>query len=362
MNITDISSLAVEILGRFNLQDLESQVSSLLKESEKISSNKGYQSDEYIQKLKEYNKALKLKEIITALSKNLEELNSTKKLLQNEDMKELAEEEINTLESQILKDIKEAEFLTKKILPNDNKKAILEFRPGVGGIEASLFAEELFRAYSKYCVLKGYKTEIYSIDYNAEGGINEVVMLVDEPEAYSVFRFESGVHRVQRVPSTEASGRIHTSTASLVVMPKVEKADFKINPDDIRIDVYRSSGPGGQSVNTTDSAVRVTHLPTGITVACQNTKSQIKNKEVALSILASKLQQIEDEKNSSNVQNLREESIKGGDRSSKIRTYNFPQGRITDHRINKSWFNIAEVMDGNLDEIINEVSLELRKE
>jgi len=350
------------LLSKFNLQELEAKSVELLKESESLAQGKGFQSEEYIAKLREYTTNNQILQLISTLSQKLKELDSAKSLLENPEMKDLAEEEVKQLEGEIPSIAKELEFLTKKKLPNDDAKAIMEFRPGVGGIEASLFAEELFRAYSKYCILKAFKTEIISIDYNQEGGINEAVMLVDEPEAYGVFRFEGGVHRVQRVPTTEASGRIHTSTASIVVMPQLEKTDVVVDPNEIRIDVFRAGGPGGQSVNTTDSAVRVTHLPTGIIVKSQNTKSQIKNKVLALSILYSKLQEIENEKNSGDLKNIREQAIQGGDRSVKVRTFNFPQGRITDHRIQKSWFNIPEVMNGELDEIINDVSLELRKE
>lgn len=356
------SSEVDTLLSRFNLPQLEDKASNLLNESERIANSKGFQSDEYISKLKEYNNAQRVITLLSSLTKKNQELNSSRELLNTPEMADLAQEEITKLEEELTSLSKELEFLTRKTLPDDEKKALLEFRPGVGGVEASLFAEELFRAYTKYAALKGLKTEVINIDYNQEGGINEAVFLVDEIDSYGLLRFESGVHRVQRVPSTEASGRIHTSTASIVVMPQIQAGEIHINPDEIRIDVFRAGGPGGQSVNTTDSAVRVTHIPTGIIVKSQNTKSQIKNKELALSILASKLQEIENEKASNSITNLREESIRGGDRSVKIRTFNFPQGRITDHRIGKSWFNITEVMGGNLDEIITEVSLELRKE
>lgn len=358
MNPSDLDTF----LERFNLLQLEEHSVSLLKESENIANQKGFQSEEYINKLKEYNSNNRLLELLSSLKKDIEDLNSARTLLNNPEMQEMALAEIADLEKKLQENSKEIELLTKKKLPNDENKAILEFRPGVGGVEASLFAEQLFRAYSKYCSLQNLPIEILNIDYNDEGGINEAVFLINSADSFGTFRFESGVHRVQRVPSTESSGRIHTSTASIVVMPKIDKIELHIDPSELRFDVYRSSGPGGQSVNTTDSAVRVTHLPTGITVASLNSKSQHLNKEMALSILMSKLQQIEDEKASGNTKNLREESIQGGDRSVKIRTFNFPQGRITDHRIGKNWFNITEVMNGELNEIINEVSLELRKE
>lgn len=202
--------------------------------------------------------------------------------------------------------------------------------------------------------------ELYSFVYDDVGGIKEAVFLIDEEESFAKFRFEAGVHRVQRVPTTESSGRIHTSTASVVVMPEISIKEVKIKPEELRIDVYRSSGPGGQSVNTTDSAVRITHLPTGITVSCQNGKSQHKNKEMALSILASKLEEIESSIQKDATKEIRNSAISGGDRSVKIRTYNFQQSRITDHRISTSWFNIPEIMDGEIEEIVATTNLKLR--
>lgn len=320
-----------------------------------------FSKDENVSSLKEYNKNSEILRINKEITELIQNLKDNKGLLENPDFADMAQEELKELESRITLKLARLELLTLKPLPNDDKKAIFEIRPGVGGVEASLFAEKLFNMYQKFCLKKGYKIEIFNIDYNPEGGISEGVFLVDSAGSFGEFRFESGVHRVQRVPVTEALGRIHTSTASTVVMPEISTSELKIEAKDIRIDVYRSSGPGGQSVNTTDSAVRITHLPSKITVTSQQSKSQHKNKEIAMTVLVSKLSEIEKDKISASEKEIRDKSIKGGDRSSKIRTYNFPQGRITDHRIQKSWFNITQAVEGDLEEIINDVNKELRK-
>jgi peptide chain release factor 1 len=312
-----------------------------------------YSSKDYIDSLKKYNKNLEIKDLHNQILSILSNLKDTKELAQDEALKEQADNEIALLEENLANLYTKLELLLIEPLENDDKKALFEIRPGVGGVEAALFANDLLEMYQKYCLKNNLKIEIYSIDYNLEGGINEAVFLVDSENSYSTFRFESGVHRVQRVPKTETLGRIHTSTASVVVMPEIDLNTDEISPNDLRIDVYRSSGPGGQSVNTTDSAVRITHIPTKITVTSQASKSQHKNKDVAMKILASRLYELEAEKISSQVNALRSESIMGGKRSSKIRTYNFPQGRITDHRIGKSWFNIEEVVyEGALENIL----------
>ncbi|MEP7103500.1 MAG: PCRF domain-containing protein [Candidatus Dojkabacteria bacterium] len=348
---------AKELKEKFHVETLEQ---NLEKVSAELGTITDYNSDVYVSKIKEFNDARELFDSIKELDKLEIELKSNEEMMQDSELGNFAKEEKGRIIEDLEKVVVTIKRLTQKPLINDDKKAIIEIRPGVGGVEASLFAEDLFKMYSRYCSTKGYKIDIFTMDYNQEGGIKEATFLINEPGSYGVFRFESGVHRVQRVPKTEALGRIHTSTASVAAIPKFEAKDIKINPSDIRIDVYRSSGPGGQSVNTTDSAVRITHLPTKIIVTCQNGRSQIQNKETAMSILASKLQDLEDKKNEEVENKIRGDAIGDADRSSKIRTYNFPQGRITDHRIGKSWFNISPIMDGEIEDILDSTSTGLR--
>ncbi|MCK4303866.1 MAG: peptide chain release factor 1 [Candidatus Eisenbacteria sp.] len=236
--------------------------------------------------------------------------------------------------------------------PNDGKNAIIEIRAGTGGEEATLFAADLFRMYAKFAERKGYRLEILGTSGNNLGGMKEITFLVDGHGVHGMLRFEGGVHRVQRVPATEASGRIHTSAASVAVFPEVEEVEFKINQDDLRIDVYRSSGPGGQSVNTTDSAVRITHIPTGIVVQCQDERSQLKNKAKAMKVLLAKLKDAERCERDKKRSDKRRSMVSTGDRSAKIRTYNFPQGRVTDHRIGVTLYNLPVFMEGEMDELI----------
>ncbi len=339
------------------------QQSNLSLRIDELSKNNSYASEEFRRTSKDLLKVKQTIELIDSFQDKFKELEELKSLLSSDSEPELAElakieyEQLLNALHDLLGQIK---LLTAKPLENDEKKAIIEIRPGVGGVEASLFAEDLFKMYSKYCNSNNIKMELYSFVYDDVGGIKEAVFLIDEEESFAKFRFEAGVHRVQRVPTTESSGRIHTSTASVVVMPEISIKEVKIKPEELRIDVYRSSGPGGQSVNTTDSAVRITHLPTGITVSCQNGKSQHKNKEMALSILASKLEEIESSIQKDATKEIRNSAISGGDRSVKIRTYNFQQSRITDHRISTSWFNIPEIMDGEIEEIVATTNLKLR--
>lgn len=292
----------------------------------------------------------------------LEKYSQAQGLLSDPDLGEIAAQEILQIEHAFEQQLSNFTSLTLPKLPHDANNAIFEIRAGTGGTEAALFGEEIHRMYLKYLSTEGYQIENLSTSYNEEGGIKEVIFQVNRPGAFGELRFEGGVHRVQRVPVTEAKGRIHTSAISVVVLPEIEVQEVDIKDQDIRVDVYRSSGPGGQSVNTTDSAVRITHIPTGIVVTCQDSKSQHRNKDKAMAVLASKLFLLEEEKELSQVNKLRSDAIQSGDRSAKIRTYNFPQGRITDHRVQITWFNLPEILEGNAGEMIKEVNSKLRQE
>lgn len=271
----------------------------------------------------------------------------------DEELLEMAKEELNNCKQRIALLEEELRILLLPKDPNDDKNVIVEIRGGAGGDEAALFAAQLYRMYVRYAERNHWKIDMMNLNENGIGGFKEVIFMINGKGAYSKLKYESGVHRVQRVPVTESGGRIHTSTSTVAIMPEAEDVDVDLDMNDCRIDVFRSSGNGGQSVNTTDSAVRLTHIPTGIVISCQDEKSQLKNKDKAIKILRSKLYELEQEKLQSAEAEARKSQIGTGDRSEKIRTYNFPQGRITDHRIKLTLHQIDAIMDGDLEELID---------
>ncbi len=283
------------------------------------------------------------------------ELESNKELLGESDAEivAMAKEEIKRLDPEIEASTKRLQLLLLPQDPNDQKNILLELRAGAGGEEAALFAAELYRAYQKFSERQGWRTEILSISAAEKGGVKEIVAQIDGAKVFSRLKFEAGVHRVQRVPETEAQGRVHTSTVTVAVLPEAEDVDITINPADLRIDVFRSSGAGGQSVNTTDSAVRITHLPTGVVVACQDERSQLKNREKAMKILRSRLLEAEQERAAKEHSDARRSMVGTGDRSERIRTYNFPQGRVTDHRIGFTSHQLPDVMEGHIEPLLD---------
>lgn len=275
----------------------------------------------------------------------------------DEEMRELAREDLGNLQAEMTQLEKVIQQLLIPPDPNDEKNTIVEIRAGTGGDEAAIFAGDLYRMYAKYCEIRGWKTEFIHANETERGGFKEIIFSISGKGAFGKLKFESGVHRVQRVPETESQGRVHTSAASVAILPEAEDIEIEINENELRIDTFRASGSGGQHVNTTDSAIRITHIPSGLVVSCQDEKSQHKNKAKALKVLKARLYDLEIRKQQDDMSSQRRNMIRSGDRSEKIRTYNFPQSRVTDHRINLTLYRLDEVMNGDLDLLIDEIQM-----
>ena len=341
----------IEKLKQFN-QRFE-EIGNEMSQSEIISDREQYATlareyadlEPVIKKSKEYQKVMA-------------QITDTEHLIESEnddEIVEMAKEELMMLQERAEQLEREIQRLIIPPDPNDEKNVVLEIRAGTGGDEAGIFAGNLFRMYQKYCENQGWKMEILDANFAERGGFKEVIASISGKNVYGRLKYESGVHRVQRVPETETQGRIHTSAASVVVLPEVQDIEFQVNPNDLRIDVFRASGHGGQHVNTTDSAVRIVHVPTGIMATCQDEKSQHKNKAKAMKVLKARLYDLELRKQQDQISNQRRSMIKTGDRSDKIRTYNYPQGRVTDHRIHLTLYRLNEIMEGDIDMLIDEL-------
>ena len=335
------------------LREIETRFEHLEKElaqPEVISDQSVYQKH-----MKEHSGLLPIVTAYRSYKEAWEELEDSRALLEDADpeIRKLARDEIQDLEGTLERLEAELKVLLLPKDPNDEKNIILEIRAGTGGEEAALFAADLFRMYSRYAELRGWRTEILSLNDTGIGGFKEVILLFQGQKAYSRLKHEGGVHRVQRVPETETQGRIHTSAVTVAVLPEAEEVDVEVNPEELRIDVFRASGHGGQHVNVTDSAVRITHLPTGLVVSCQDEKSQHKNKAKAMKVLRSRLLDRQQAEQQSRISEERRSMVGSGDRSEKIRTYNFPQGRVSDHRIGLTLYKLDSILQGELDPLID---------
>ncbi len=311
--------------------------------------------EKYRRYAKEHAELAKIVQVYREYKKLDKELEENKELLRDKDeeIRALAKAEIAAIKEKLEKKERELKILLLPKDPNDEKNVILEIRAGTGGEEAALFAADLFKMYSKYAEAKGWKVDILSSHLTGMGGFKEVIASVEGKGAYSRLKYESGVHRVQRVPETESQGRIHTSAVTVAILPEAEEVEINIDPKDLKIEVFRSSGPGGQNVNKLETAVRITHIPTGIVVQCQDERSQLKNKMKAMKILRARLLDKMRQEQEQQIAEQRRSQVGTGDRSERIRTYNFPQGRVTDHRIGLTLYRLEEILEGNLDEIID---------
>ena len=338
-----------------SLQDKYDRLQAQLSDPEVISDMK-----KFVQLNKEFKELSPILKAGTEYKKVLEEYEMAKDIIANEkdeDLREMAKEEIAEIEPKLPDMEQNIKLLLIPADPQDSKNAILEIRGGAGGDEAAIFAGDLFRMYSKYCEQKGWKMEVTNMQEGTAGGFKEIVCKVSGEGVYGVLKYESGVHRVQRVPQTETQGRVHTSAASVAVLPEADEFDIELNMNDIRKDTFCSSGPGGQSVNTTYSAIRLTHIPTGIVVQCQDQKSQLKNFDKALIELRTRIYNMEYEKYLNEISAKRKTMVSTGDRSAKIRTYNYPQSRVTDHRINYTMYNLPVFMDGAIQDVLDQLQI-----
>jgi len=314
----------------------------------------------FVQLSKDYKELEPIAEAYEVYKNIIENIDSSREIIKNEkdeEFKEMAREELNDLLAKKEKLEEDIKTLLIPKDPQDAKNSILEIRAGTGGDEASIFAGDLLRMYQKYCETKGWKFDIVDMTEGTVGGFKEVIVNVSGKDVYGTLKYESGVHRVQRVPQTETQGRVHTSAATVAVLPEAEEFDIDLNPADIRKDTYCSSGPGGQSVNTTYSAIRLTHAPTGIVVTCQDEKSQLKNLDKAMKVLRSRIYELEYAKYQDEISSKRKTMVSTGDRSAKIRTYNYPQGRVTDHRIGLTLYNLTNIVNGDIQEIIDKLQI-----
>ncbi len=344
----------------FDFENLEEKLDKLVENYKKLNSKLSdpeviNDSDKYQKLLKKHAKLKKIVDKYKEYKEAKEGIEEAEEMIELEDdpeMQALFEEEIEELKPKKEKLEEKLPIMLLPDDPNDEKNVIVEIRAGAGGDEAALFAADLYRMYSRYAENKDWKVEIMSANESASGGFKEIIFTIEGTDIFKYLKYESGVHRVQRVPSTESSGRIHTSTATVAVLPEAEEVDVDINTNDLTIDTFRSSGPGGQSVNTTDSAIRITHKPTGLTVSCQDEKSQHKNKAKAMRILRARLQEKKEQEKQKERAEARKSQVGTGDRSEKIRTYNFPQGRVSDHRINLTVHQLDKILDGDLDPVV----------
>jgi len=343
------------------LENLEKQYADL---EERLADPEVIRAQEVYQKLmKEHAELAPLVQAFRRYKQLQKELADSQSLLKedsDEEFKAMAREEVEFLKDQLAQVEEELRFLLLPKDPNDEKNVLLEIRAGTGGEEAALFAADLFRMYSRLAERRGWKLETMSHSPTGLGGLKEIIALMSGDRVYSQLKYESGTHRVQRVPETESQGRIHTSAVTVAVLPEAEDVDVEINPEELRVDVYRSSGPGGQSVNTTDSAVRITHLPTGLVVTCQDEKSQHKNKAKALKVLKARLLDLRQQEQQRQIAQERKSQVGSGDRSERIRTYNFPQGRVTDHRIGLTLHRLPEILQGEMDELLQSLATHFR--